>query len=126
MDIDTETFIPGRTKLADGQTLTPDPSTYEMLHTLSSPWPCLSFDVLRDNLGDNRKTYPATVFAVAGTQAEAARSKENELMILKLSSLSRMEREDEGSESDSDSDDESSEPVLESRSIPLTSTTNRI
>jgi ribosome assembly protein RRB1 len=126
MDIDTETFIPGRTKLADGQTLTPDTSTYEMLHTLSTPWPCLSFDVLRDNLGDNRKTYPATVFAVAGTQAEASKSKENELMILKLSSLSRIEREDEGSESDSDSDDETEEPVLESKSIPLTSTTNRI
>jgi ribosome assembly protein RRB1 len=126
MDIDTETFIPGRSKLADGQTLTPDTSTYEMLHTLSTPWPCLSFDVLRDNLGDNRKTYPVTVFAVAGTQADSAHTNDNELMILKLSSLSRTERQDEGSDSDSDSDDEASDPVLESKSISLPSTTNRI
>lgn len=128
MDVDQQTFIPGRSKLANGESLAPDPSTYEMLHTLTTPWPCLSFDVLRDNLGDNRKTYPATVYAVAGTQAANSRAKENELMILKLSGLSRMERGNEtDSELDSDDDDEaSSEPILESKSIPSSSTTNRI
>ncbi|PGH23796.1 hypothetical protein AJ80_02226 [Polytolypa hystricis UAMH7299] len=125
MDVDKQTFIPGRTKLAPGETLTPDPSTYEMLHTLSTPWPCLSFDIVKDNLGDNRKTYPAAVYAVAGTQADIERPKENELMVIKLSGLSRMERENE-SDSDGDSDDEAAEPILESKSIPLTSTTNRI
>lgn len=128
MDVDKETFIPGRTKLAPGETLAPDPSTYDMLHTLTTPWPCLSFDIVRDNLGDNRKTFPAIVYAVAGTQADSPRAKENELMILKLSGLGKMERENEtDSESDSDSDDESpSDPILESKSIPLGSTTNRI
>ena len=52
MDVDKETFIPGRTKLAPGETLAPDPSTYDMLHTLSTPWPCLSFDIVRDNPTD--------------------------------------------------------------------------
>jgi ribosome assembly protein RRB1 len=132
MEIDSneQTFIPGRSVLQPGQTLTPDPSTYEMLHTFSTPWPCLSFDVVRDNLGDNRKQYPRTLYAVAGSQAESSRSRDNELMILKLSSLSRMDRGNEtGSESESESDDEepsSSEPILESKSIPLPSTTNRI
>ncbi|OKL58025.1 hypothetical protein UA08_06616 [Talaromyces atroroseus] len=128
MDVDKETFIPGRTKLAPGETLAPDPSTYDMLHTLSTPWPCLSFDIVRDNLGDNRKTFPATVYAVAGTQAETPRAKDNELMVLKMSGLGRMERDNEtDSESDSDSDDESSsDPILESKTIPLGSTTNRI
>ncbi|KAH8705295.1 WD40-repeat-containing domain protein [Talaromyces proteolyticus] len=127
MDVDQETFIPGRTKLAPGETLAPDPSTYDMLHTLSMPWPCLSFDIVRDNLGDNRKTYPATAYAVTGTQAEGPRTKDNELMVLKLSGLGRMERENEAdSESDSDSDDDSSDPILESKTIPLGSTTNRI
>ncbi|KAL2374052.1 ribosome biogenesis protein [Blastomyces gilchristii SLH14081] len=125
MDVDKQTFIPGRTKLAPGETLYPDPTTYEMLHTLSTPWPCLSFDIIKDGLGDNRKTYPATVYAVAGTQADRLRSKENELMVLKLSGLSRMEREND-SGSDDESDDESSEPILESKSIPLSHTTNRI
>ncbi|KAF5130361.1 Ribosome assembly protein RRB1 [Metarhizium anisopliae] len=55
------TFIVGRNKLEPGQTLAPDLSTYEMLHNLSTPWPCLSFDIVRDALGDNRKAYPATI-----------------------------------------------------------------
>lgn len=101
-----------------------------MLHTFSTPWPCLSFDIVRDNLGDNRKHYPRTVYALAGTQAESARSRENELIILKSSSLSRMDRGNEtDSESDPDSDNDeptSAEPILESRSIPLPSTTNRV
>ena len=101
-----------------------------MLHTLSAPWPCLSFDIVRDHLGNNRKHYPQTLYAVAGTQAESARSQQNELMILKLSSLSRMDRGNEtDSESDTDSDNNeptSADPILESRSIPLSSTTNRI
>ena len=127
MDVDQQTFIPGRSKLAVGESLSPDTSTYDMLHTLSTTWPCLSFDIVRDNLGDNRKTYPATVYAVAGTQAESRKSKENELMVMKLSGLSKMERERGEEDSDEDSDDdENADPILETRSIPLTSTTNRI
>lgn len=128
MDVDQQTFIPGRSKLAAGETLTPDPSTYDMLHTLTTTWPCLSFDIVRDNLGDNRKAYPATVYAVAGTQAEAGREKENELMVMKLGGLSRMERDrdEDDSDEDADDDDEAAEPILETKSIPLNSTTNRI
>ncbi|RMZ88879.1 hypothetical protein DV736_g3898, partial [Chaetothyriales sp. CBS 134916] len=131
MDVDSnnQTFIPGRSILQPGQMLAPDPSTYEMLHVMSTTWPCLSFDIVRDNLGEDRKSYPRTVYAVAGTQAESARSKDNELYVLKLSGLSKMDRGNQtDSESDEDSDDEdvSSDPVLESKSIPLSSTTNRI
>ncbi|PKY03339.1 ribosome biogenesis protein [Aspergillus campestris IBT 28561] len=126
MEVDKQTFIPGRTKLGPDEVLSPDPSAYDMLHTLSTPWPCLSFDIVPDSLGDNRKTYPATVYAVTGTQAEGGRSKDNELMVLKMSSLSKMEKENE-TDSDSDSDDDDmGEPILESKSIPLGSTANRI
>lgn len=130
MDIDSkeQTFIPGRSILQPGMSLTPDPSTYEMLHVMSTTWPCLSFDIVPDNLGNQRKQYPRTVFAVGGTQAESTRAKENELYVLRLSSLSKMDRGDQtDSESDSDDDDDdASDPVLESKSIPLPSTTNRI
>ncbi|KAI4132840.1 MAG: hypothetical protein LQ347_002432 [Umbilicaria vellea] len=127
MDLDQQTFIPGRSKLAAGESLSPDTSTYDMLHTFSTTWPCLSFDIVKDNLGSNRKTYPATVYAVAGTQAESRKSKDNELMVIKLSGLSRMDREREEEDDDEDSDDdENAEPILETRSIPLASTTNRI
>ncbi|KAF2838159.1 glutamate-rich WD repeat-containing protein-like protein 1 [Patellaria atrata CBS 101060] len=124
MDVDQDTFIPGRHKLSAGETLAPDLSTYEMLHSLEAPWPCLSLDIIKDQLGDNRKSYPAIVYAVAGTQAARGREKDNQIMVMKLSGLSRMERE---AEEDSDEDDdETSDPILETKSIPLTSTTNRI
>ncbi|KAJ1337177.1 ribosome assembly protein RRB1 [Microdochium nivale] len=120
------TFIVGRNKLEPGQHLAPDVTTYEMLHSLSTPWPCLSFDILRDRLGDGReKAYPATMYTVAGTQAGAGREKENELMVMKFSGLSRMQRDANDSD-DSDDDDEDTDPILEAKSIPLASTTNRV
>ena len=126
MDVDQRTFIPGRDKLQNGESLSPDSSAYEMLHTLSTTWPCLSFSIIPDSLGSARKSYPATLYAIAGTQADANRPRENELLVMKLSSLSRMERlHDEDSASDS-SDDGSTEPILETKSLPLPSTTNRI
>ncbi|KLU92769.1 ribosome assembly protein RRB1 [Magnaporthiopsis poae ATCC 64411] len=131
MDVDggtgPGTFIVGRTKLEPGQILSPDPTTYDMLHSLTTPWPCLSFDIVRDSLGDNRKVYPATMYAVAGTQAESTRTNENQIMVMKFSGLSKMDKGDAGdSDSDDDDDDEDADPILESKSIPLTSTTNRI
>ena len=125
MEVDQGTFIVGRNKLEPGQTLAPDPTTYEMLHSLSTPWPCLSFDIVRDSLGDNRKAYPATMYTVAGTQADSGKASDNQLMVMKFSGLSRMDRQQEDDEDDDD-DDEDADPILESKSIPLNSATNRI
>ena len=127
MEVDQQTFIPGRHKLDAGQTLAPDLSTYEMLHILEPTWPCLSFDVIKDSLGDNRKSYPATVYAVAGTQAARGRERENQILVMKLSGLSRNDQArnmDPGS--DSDDDEENADALLETKTIPLTSTINRI
>ena len=132
MDVDQGTFIVGRSKLEPGQTLAPDPTTYEMLHSLSTPWPCLSFDVVRDRLGDKRSVYPATMYTVAGTQADAANARDNALLVMKFSGLGRMDgrRGADGSDdednSDDDDEDEDADPILESRSVPLMSTTNRV
>ncbi|EGS17912.1 putative ribosome assembly protein [Thermochaetoides thermophila DSM 1495] len=132
MEVDSaapETFIVGRTKLEPGQTLVPDASTYRMLHHLSTPWPCLSFDIIRDGLGDNRSVYPVTMYTVAGTQADSARANDNSIMVMKFSGLSKMQGGGDDSDSDtesSDDDDEDDDPILEHKSIPLTSTTNRI
>src|SRR5687768_639549 len=125
MEVDQGTFIVGRNKLEPGQTLAPDPTTYEMLHSLSTPWPCLSFDIVKDTLGDNRKAYPATMYTVAGTQADSGKASDNQLMVMKFSGLSRMDREQD-EEEDDDDDDEDADPILESKSIPLSSATNRI
>ncbi|KAI1174116.1 WD domain-containing protein [Nemania sp. FL0916] len=133
MEVDGDrngTFIVGRNRLEQGQHLAPDLGTYEMLHSLSTPWPCLSFDIVRDGLGDRReRAYPATMYTVAGTQAENSRVGENQLMVMKFSGLSRQQRAGEESDSDADSDDDEAEdadPILEHRAIPLAATTNRI
>ena len=49
-------FIPGRDHLAEGEELEHDSTAYELLHNLEVEWPCLSFDVLHDGLGQQRIT----------------------------------------------------------------------
>jgi ribosome assembly protein RRB1 len=88
----TQTFIPGRHVLSKDEILEPAQSAYEMLHRMHVAWPCLSFDILRDNLGDERRKYPATAFSVTGTQADQA--KNNEVLVLKMSSLHKTQKDD--------------------------------
>lgn len=130
MEVDNQTFIPGRHKLDPGQVLAPDLSTYDLLHTLSATWPCLSFDVLRDGLGSGRarRKYPATVYSVAGTQAARGRDAENEIMVMKMSKLAKMDKpdEDDSEDDDSDDDDTATDPVLETKSIRTGTVINRI
>lgn len=54
--------------------------------------PCLSFDMLRDSLGDGRETYPMTAYLVAGTQAET--TKQNFVILIKMSRLNQTEQEE--------------------------------
>lgn len=85
-----QTFIPGVHELAEGEVLEADDSVYLMRHGLSVNWPCLSFDVLRDNLGDQRQRFPVTAYLVSGTQADVA--KNNEITVYKMSSLHKTQR----------------------------------
>jgi ribosome assembly protein RRB1 len=63
-----EVYLPNK-PLDEGEELICDQSAYVMLHQAQTGAPCLSFDVIRDSLGDNRETYPLTAYIVAGTQA---------------------------------------------------------
>ncbi|KAK9368681.1 WD40-repeat-containing domain protein [Lipomyces kononenkoae] len=116
-------YLPHRSApLGPDEVLEPDPTVYDMLHRINLNWPCLSFDILPDNLGNERRGYPKSTYFVTGTQAK--RKKENEITVVKLSELSKTLENEEDSEAESDNDD--SDPVLESRSLPTTDTTNRI
>ncbi|CCL98077.1 uncharacterized protein FIBRA_00071 [Fibroporia radiculosa] len=119
-------FIPGVHKLESDEILEPDDTVYIMRHSMNVNWPCLSFDVLRDNLGDQRQRFPATAYIVAGTQADTA--KNNEISVYKMSSLQRTQRDpDDSDEDDEDEDDTLDEdPILEFRSVPHFGGVNRV
>ena len=86
-----QVFIPGLHRLENDEVLEADDSVYIMRHSMNVNWPCLSFDILRDNLGDERSKYPATAYIVSGTQAAAA--KDNEIIVSKLSSLHKTQKD---------------------------------
>ena len=83
-------YIPGVHILGEDETLEPDDSVYIMRHDMTVHWPCLSFDVLKDNLGHERQRFPETVYIVAGTQADTA--KNNEVVVYKMSSLHKTQK----------------------------------
>lgn len=122
-------YLPHKSKpLGPDEVLEADPTVYEMLHNVNLPWSCLTVDVLPDNLGDERRSFPASMSITTATQAPKA--KDNELMILKLSQLSKTlvkdGNEDNESDDDEDEDNDGSDPIMESETIPLRDTTNRI
>ncbi|BFZ64366.1 hypothetical protein YB2330_005509 [Saitoella coloradoensis] len=118
---ETEVWLPNK-KLGKDEVLEADQSVYEMLHTMNVTWPSLSFDVLWDNLGEERSTFPATTYLVTGTQA--AKPSDNEITIMKLSSLNKTQVHDE--ESDDEDEAEEGDPIIEHRSIKTNTGTNRI
>jgi len=87
-------FIPGLHTLGKDEVLEPDESAYVMRHTMSPSWPCLSFDVLRDDQGDQRQRFPASAYIVTGTQADAA--KNNNLSVFKMAQLHKTQKDGAG------------------------------
>ncbi|KAF5388578.1 hypothetical protein D9757_004598 [Collybiopsis confluens] len=122
-----DVFIPGKHTLAEDEILEPDESVYIMRHTTGVDWPCLSFDTLRDNLGEERQRFPHTVWIVTGTQADLA--KNNELIVYKMGSLHKTQKtsdDDDEDEDDEDDDALDEDPIIEFRSIPHLGGVNRI
>lgn len=89
--------------------------------------PCLSFDVILDTLGDNRTTFPASYYCIAGSQA--AKANQNSLLVMKMSNLTAMEAAkdpDEEESDEEDSEDEDELPALECAQIRHIGSVNRI
>lgn len=130
-----QTWMPGQT-LGEDEVLEYDQSAYTMYHALKPEWPCLSFDIVRDDKGENRTRFPHTVLAIAGTQADA--DNKNKLTLMKLSDLGQTYKKSKGGDSDSDEDDEAmdegddenegrdDDPVLEHVNIPHFGGVNRV
>lgn len=66
-----QVYLPGKQLDADEE-LVCDESAYVMLHQARTGAPCLSFDIVRDQLGENRDAFPQSCYIVAGTQAAKA------------------------------------------------------
>ncbi|KAJ4485906.1 glutamate-rich WD repeat containing [Lentinula aciculospora] len=121
-----DVFIPGTHTLGEDEILEPDESVYLMRHSTGVDWPCLSFDVLRDNLGEERQRFPHTVWIVTGTQADVA--KNNQILVCKMSALHKTQKFGNDSDSDDDEEDDSldEDPIIEYRSVPHLGGVNRV
>ena len=121
-------YLPGQ-NIDDGYQLDVDLSVYEIYQPFHLDWPCLSFDILSDNLGNERVNDPFSFSFVTGTQADKA--SKNSLFSCTLSSVFRSSKkpkikveddkmkdsddDEDEDESDSDSDEETTRepPILE-------------
>ncbi|KAK4688072.1 ribosome assembly protein RRB1, partial [Tremellales sp. Uapishka_1] len=124
----TQTYLPGM-KLGPDEQLVPDNSVYLALHQMSYTWPCLSFDILRDNLGFERASFPHTAWIVAGTQAgevpgQGSKAKD-EIVVMRLGSLGKTQHDDDESEDEED-DDADEDAQLDFLTIPHVGAVNRI
>ncbi|XP_044946874.1 protein HEAT STRESS TOLERANT DWD 1-like [Hordeum vulgare subsp. vulgare] len=134
-----QVWQPGVDALEEGEELQFDPEAYNYLRGFSIGWPCLSFDVLRDQLGLVRSEFPHTLYGIAGTQSQKASW--NYAGIFKLSNIKGKKREpipssgidgddDMDSDSSSDEDDEETnedtEPILHLQRVAHEGSINRI
>lgn len=125
-ETESKVYLPGQA-LQKGEELTVDKSAYRLLHHAQSGAPCLSFDVIPDDLGNSRESYPLSMYIIAGTQA--AKTHVNNLLVMKMSNLygSKQHTEDSESESsDSEDEDDEGKPVMSVASIKHQGCINRV
>ncbi|XP_034250723.1 glutamate-rich WD repeat-containing protein 1 [Thrips palmi] len=106
-------YLPGK-PLNEGEVLECDDSVYLMRHECKAGSPCLSFDIIKDNLGDNREAFPHTAYIVGGTQSP--KKGDNCLLVIKMSNLVKTQiKDDDSSDEDDESEDEDNDEVSESK-----------
>ncbi|KYN00919.1 Glutamate-rich WD repeat-containing protein 1 [Cyphomyrmex costatus] len=120
----SQVYLPGQA-LQEGEELTVDDSAYKLLHHAQSGAPCLSFDVIPDDLGNSRESYPLSMYIVAGTQA--GRTHINNLLVMKMSNLYGNKHSGDSESESSDSEDEDkSKPVMSVAPIKHQGCVNRV
>ncbi|KAJ8670797.1 hypothetical protein QAD02_002056 [Eretmocerus hayati] len=118
-------YLPGK-KIEDNEELVVDESAYRMIHRAQTGAPCLSFDVLKDDLGPSRENYPMTMYLIAGTQAPRAHV--NSLLVMKMTNLygTKQKNGSDDESSDSDEEDDEKTPVMSTATIKHQGCVNRI
>ncbi|XP_037944787.1 glutamate-rich WD repeat-containing protein 1 [Teleopsis dalmanni] len=111
-----EVYLPGK-PLDKDEELVCDESAYVMLHQASTGAPCLSFDIIPDELGETREKFPLTAYMVAGTQA--ARTHVNNLIVMKMDNLHKTQDDDNDDDNNEElEDDEDDVPNREQHKQP--------
>lgn len=88
--------------------------------------PC-SFDLLKDDLGGPRSTFPHCMFVVAGTQAQSAN--QNYVALMRLSDINQGRHGSKARNDDndmSDSDDENAPPQIHTSRVAHYGGVNRL
>lgn len=119
---ESRVYLPGQ-PLKHKEELVVDKTAYRLLHHAQSGAPCLSFDVILDDAGHNRETYPLNMYLVAGTQA--AKTHVNNLLVMKMTNLHATNDSEDESDDESD-DEESNRPDMKVAPIKHQGCVNRV
>eukprot|EP01133_Synstelium_polycarpum_P011519 gene11519-13438_t len=113
---------PGVDELGEDEELIYDSAAYDMMHTMTVEWPCLSFHPLRDTLGIQRSKYPHTMYMVSGTQADQA--KNNKVLVMKVSSLYRTKHDEDDSDAEVSDNEEEDDDNIDKEAVLTTNFIN--
>lgn len=114
-----QVYLPGMPIDSDDE-LIHDPETYDMLHIFTTPWPCLSFSVIKDSLQNESRDYPHTLSIIAGTQA--SKPNKNAIYLIKCRGLSKTRKDHENE----DIKPKPTKPSISMATIPHKGGINRI
>ncbi|EDV19756.1 Glutamate-rich WD repeat-containing protein 1 [Trichoplax sp. H2] len=122
---ETKVYVPHNATNAttENDDLVMEESAYYMYHAAQTGYPCLSFSVVPDSLGENRTEFPMTAYLVAGTQADEMNK--NSVIVVKMSNLHKTYKEGDCSDSDEEQKIDCG-PSLDIKSIHHEGAVNRI
>eukprot|EP00485_Elphidium_margaritaceum_P009155 CAMPEP_0202688708 /NCGR_PEP_ID=MMETSP1385-20130828/4174_1 /ASSEMBLY_ACC=CAM_ASM_000861 /TAXON_ID=933848 /ORGANISM="Elphidium margaritaceum" /LENGTH=656 /DNA_ID=CAMNT_0049343737 /DNA_START=68 /DNA_END=2038 /DNA_ORIENTATION=- len=132
-----------------------DKSAYNVLFEFHTEWPCLTFDVITDNLGASRSTVPYCLYLATGSQADPSyrdmgdtsrlpptlqkkqqseakkRGVQNKIHLMKLNDIQKTKYDDDQDDVNEEKDAEyeritDDDPTLQNRDIYHPAVVNRI